>query len=109
MASLRTVHSKLKHALEILNKSSRATLLELPGLGPKRVDAILQAKTQHQEEQRGRSLRLKDVVEIPGVGPSLLVKLSGDAQAAHLVKFITFYQDRFTQDHTLISVCIIMY
>ena len=83
-----------KDVLHLINHGSREVLLDLPGLGPRKVDKILSLRQACLEE--GRKIRVNDVVsEKNGVGPALLAKLAGEGDAATVIKYSAFYQQYF--------------
>lgn len=56
-----------------LNRVSRQRLAELPGVGPRLAKAIVMAR-----RERGGFLALEDLLEVDGIEPSLLTRLSVD-------------------------------
>jgi len=55
----------------ILNRAGFEELRKLPGVGPKRAQAILELR-----EKLGRFRRLQDLLRVRGIGPKSLKKLS---------------------------------
>ena len=81
--------------MKCLNTATREEMILLPSLGSSKVDQILQIRDSLHKS--GRPFSLKDFMNIPRVGPSLLIKLTGGATGApQVAKYITFYEDRFT-------------
>jgi competence protein ComEA len=54
----------------LLNAASERDLLDLPGIGAKRAQAILELRTR-----LGRYRRVEELMQVKGIGPRMLARL----------------------------------
>lgn len=95
---LKTCLTRVKDVLYFLNHESREVILDLPGVGPKRVDSILALRQACLDQ--GRTIRIKDIILGQNtMGPALLARLAGEENSAKVIKYSTFYQHHFCMDH----------
>ena len=91
MVSWKHSYGKLRNWVNLLRTASRSELVLQDGLGPAKVEKILKAR--EAAEAKGRPLTLDDLISIRGASKTLF---SGDTDAVAVAKFITCYEERFS-------------
>ena len=98
-------YSILKDLMNTLRSSSRSDLLQIKGLGPTKVDRIMEIRDSVARE--GRPLRMRDVINLNRIG---LGTLTEDPNAVDIAKCIAYYESEFSIDkklHTMVRRYII--
>ena len=89
----------LRDLVKVLRSSPKNSLLEMRGLGPSKVERLMEARNSAQEE--GRPLRVADIVGLSRFGLGLL---TSDPIATDLAKHIAYYETEFSTDKKLQSM-----
>ena len=95
----RTV-SKLKQLMNMLQNGSERSLLQIPGVGPKSVEKILQMRASVQEKQR--PFRMCDVHDATpaGIRKHLFPK---DPSAMDIIHFLIYYEKKISTEKQLVK------
>ena len=91
--ALRVAHQKLRELLQVLNKETGDGLLALSGIGVATRDKLLAQRSKAAD--KGRSLRLYDVMEVEGIGASKLAAMTDESATADIIKYATCYTNLF--------------
>lgn len=84
--------SKLKTLMNMLKNDSESSLLQLPSVGPKSVEKILEMRASVQGP-----LRMSDVHVALSTGIKKYI-CAEDPSAMDIVNFLTYYEAKFSMD-----------
>ena len=86
----------VKNVLHLLNRGTLKEISELPGVGKKTLQQVLDARAAKAEEKGGTCLmNLSDVLNIRGINSGKIGRITGNEEVVKLVQFCKYYSKMF--------------